>query len=540
MKTKTSSFFRRTFMLLGAFALITFISCKEDELVPDPIASFQFEVSTENWKEVTFTNYSQNAESYSWNFGDNETSTDENPTHIFAEAGNYTVTLTATNKDNVSKEFSETITITDPYQALRLLVGESSKSWRLLREGPALGIGPGLNETTGEYDYTSWWFLENDGARPCVFNHTWTFNQNGTVTFDHGGLMWGEDHVFDGKDVFGTCFEATAANMVNKNGVDVSAWLSPSHTFEYNPTTGKLTLTGEGAWMGLLKVSPGGYIAVPGQSIEYDVIITEEEGYDLMKVSVWMAGDSHYWQFNYVSYTTGTEPDVVSFMVDFNYTVEGRTVTFENLSKDATSYSWDFGDGNTSTEENPVHTYAADGKYTVVLTGTGATGTKEKTKDVIIDTNTPTELAPNPTEPEANVISIYGETYTNISGVNLDPDWGQATVTGEVDIAGGKVLKMAGLTYQGIDWANTPQDVSGKTKLHVDVWCAAVTDVNISVIGDGENPVKITTEAGVWKSFDILLSDYTVPNLAAVIQIKFDDAGSGETPTIYVDNIYFY
>lgn len=527
-------------MLLGAFALITFISCKEDVPVPDPIASFQFTVSTENWKEVTFTNYSQNAESYSWNFGDGQSSTEENPTHIFADAATYTVTLTATNKDGASIDFSQDITITDPFQALRLLVGESSKSWRLLREGPALGIGPGLNETTGEYDYTSWWFLENDGARPCVFNHTWTFNQNGTVTFDHGGLMWGEDHVFDGKDVFGTCFEATAANMVNKNGVDVSAWLSPSHTFEYNPTTGKLTLTGEGAWMGLLKVSPGGYIAVPGQSIEYDVIITEEEGYDLMKVSVWMAGDGHYWQFNYVSYTTGTEPDVVSFMVDFNYTVEGRTVTFENLSKDATSYSWDFGDGNTSTEENPVHTYAADGKYTVVLTGTGATGTKEKTKDVIIDTNTPTELAPNPTEPEANVISIYGETYTNISGVNLDPDWGQATVTGEVDIAGGKVLKMAGLTYQGIDWANTPQDVSGKTKLHVDVWCAAVTDVNISVIGEGENPVKITTEAGVWKSFDILLSDYTVPNLAAVIQIKFDDAGSGETPTIYVDNIYFY
>lgn len=536
MKTNTANFFRRTFMLLGAFALITFISCKDDVPVPDPIASFQFAVSTENWKEVTFTNYSQNAESYSWNFGDGQSSTDENPTHIFADAGNYTVTLTATNKDNVSKEFSETITITDPYVALRMLVGESSKTWKLLRDGVAMGIGPGLDENTGEYNYTSWWFLENDGTRPCVFNQSWTFNQNGTMTFDHGGLMWGDDHVFAGKDVFGTCFEATAANMVNKDGIDVSAWLSPSHTFEYNPTTGTLTLNGLGAWMGLLKVSPGGDVSVPQQSLTFKVKITEEEGYDLMAVSV--GGDGWYWQFNYVSYTTGTEPDVVSFMVDFNYTVDGRTVTFENLSKDATSYSWDFGDGNTSTQENPVHTYAADGKYTVVLTGTGATGTKEKTKEVIVDTNTPTELAPNPTEPEANVISIYGETYTNITGVNLDPDWGQATVTGEIDVAGGKVLKMAGLTYQGIDFAGNAQNVSGKTKLHVDVWCATATDVNISVISSGaENPVKITTEAGVWKSFDIPLSSYTVPNLSAIIQLKFDAAGS---PTIYVDNIYFY
>jgi gliding motility-associated-like protein len=43
-------------------------------------------------------------------------------------------------------------------------------------------------------------------------------------------------------------------------------------------------------------------------------------------------------------------------------------VAFENRSHDITSFEWDFGDGNTSTDPNPVHIYAATGDYTVSLT----------------------------------------------------------------------------------------------------------------------------------------------------------------------------
>lgn len=46
---------------------------------------------------ATFTNTSNGATSYTWNFGDNTTSTDANPVHNYASAGTYTVTLTATN-----------------------------------------------------------------------------------------------------------------------------------------------------------------------------------------------------------------------------------------------------------------------------------------------------------------------------------------------------------------------------------------------------------------------------------------------------------
>ncbi|MEX2191149.1 MAG: PKD domain-containing protein, partial [Bacteroidota bacterium] len=59
------------------------------------------------------------------------------------------------------------------------------------------------------------------------------------------------------------------------------------------------------------------------------------------------------------------------------------TVTFQNRSwQGATSYEWDFGDGGSSTEENPSHTYTNAGTYTVTLTvdGLGSQSVEKKAK----------------------------------------------------------------------------------------------------------------------------------------------------------------
>ncbi|MEO0780097.1 MAG: PKD domain-containing protein, partial [Bacteroidota bacterium] len=60
------------------------------------------------------------------------------------------------------------------------------------------------------------------------------------------------------------------------------------------------------------------------------------------------------------------------------------TVNFTNTSSDATSYSWDFGDGNGSMDINPVHTYAMEGTYTVVLTATNDCGVQTSSQSVEI------------------------------------------------------------------------------------------------------------------------------------------------------------
>jgi PKD repeat protein len=69
-----------------------------------PLAGFTF---GQNSFVVDFTNTSSNAVSYLWDFGDGETSTEENPTHVYGQDGTYEVSLTATSEmcgDNVHTE----------------------------------------------------------------------------------------------------------------------------------------------------------------------------------------------------------------------------------------------------------------------------------------------------------------------------------------------------------------------------------------------------------------------------------------------------
>lgn len=52
----------------------------------------------------------------------------------------------------------------------------------------------------------------------------------------------------------------------------------------------------------------------------------------------------------------------------YTYSADGGTVTFTNASSNASDWAWSFGDGETSTLENPLHTYLNNGKYEVCLT----------------------------------------------------------------------------------------------------------------------------------------------------------------------------
>lgn len=53
---------------------------------------------------------------------------------------------------------------------------------------------------------------------------------------------------------------------------------------------------------------------------------------------------------------------------DFNYSANSLDVSFINISEDADSYSWNFGDGSTSDEMNPLHNFQLPGEYEVSLT----------------------------------------------------------------------------------------------------------------------------------------------------------------------------
>lgn len=311
MKKQTIQMLSRFFLLIGVVSLVVLSSCKKDDDDDDdtsatPVASFQFEVSPGNFLEVTFTNYSQNATSYAWDFGDGETSTEKNPVHTYAMAGTYNVSLTATGAGGTSQPYTQDVIITDPDDAYKLLTGDVSKTWKLFREGVSMSLGESAENPA------NWWEgLQNTGARPCLYYQEFTFHFDGTYEFNHNGMFWGEFGVFDGMWNFEICFEAIPDNMINKDNIDVSAWLTDMHTFTYDPSVGAATLTGDGAWIGIPKLGTGGESSVPSSSVTFDLAITQEDGYDLMTVS-FDYGAAGYWKVVYASYSNpALEPDVV-------------------------------------------------------------------------------------------------------------------------------------------------------------------------------------------------------------------------------------
>ena len=63
---------------------------------------------------------------------------------------------------------------------------------------------------------------------------------------------------------------------------------------------------------------------------------------------------------------------------DFTTSIDGKTVTFTDASTDAETYAWEFGDGNTSTEASPTHTYETNGSYVAKLTVSNGSGEDSK------------------------------------------------------------------------------------------------------------------------------------------------------------------
>ena len=168
-----------------------------------------------------------------------------------------------------------------------------------------------------------------------------------------------------------------------------------------------------------------------------------------------------------------------------------------------------------------------------------AAASGSKNYDVRTPTAPTTAAATPPARNAADVLSVYSDAYASIAGIDLNPNWGQSTVPSNVTIAGNTTRKYATLNYQGIDWSANPINVSAMTKLHIDVWTPDVTSILVSIISAGaENAVTLTPTLAGWNSFDIDLAQYTVPNKAAIIQIKIEGTPAGGT--LYFDNLYFW
>lgn len=266
-----------------------------------PIASFQFEVSMDNYQQVTFSNFSQNAVDYEWSFGDGNTSTEESPVHTYASAGTFTVTLKASNADGDSAEKSETVNITDPNSQLTVLAGQESKTWYLLREGVALGVGPAV----GDNQWWSFGGITPLAERPCILDDSYTFHRDGTFEFNSNGTLFVDatangGWIINGEDAEG-CRDESDPGVWGDNADREAFANGGDYTYDLDNPNSTLTLNGAGAYIGLCNKTPAGDNTLPIQNKTYTINTLVEGGIaDTMNIS--LAGDGFAWNFYLVSY----------------------------------------------------------------------------------------------------------------------------------------------------------------------------------------------------------------------------------------------
>lgn len=115
---------------LYAVGLLLFVSCKKEETEDPPKAGIFFSVVD---RQVAFTALTKRVVTWNWDFGDGETSTEQNPVHLYESGGYYTVTLTGTSADGSAAEAEAAIAVdVTPYV---LLTGgptaTNGKKWKL-------------------------------------------------------------------------------------------------------------------------------------------------------------------------------------------------------------------------------------------------------------------------------------------------------------------------------------------------------------------------------------------------------------------------
>jgi gliding motility-associated-like protein len=284
--------------------------------------------------------------SWEWDFGDGGLSTTQNPFHNYTLAGNYTVTLKVTNSGGCAKVVSRPNFI---QVSPGVTVNFSNTNPTQCKPPETINF---TNLSTGPGTLTYRWDF-GDGGVSIATNPSYTYLNGGSFTVSlitqsssgcvdtliKPAVIVIKDVVSDFTGPASIC-QGVTANFINTS-IPASAsslWDFGDATFSAltNPTK---VYTTAGVYTVKLKNNYG----TCADSVTKQITVLGLPTPD----------------FN--------APDVTDCNVPF-------TVNFNDLSTGAVGWNWDFGDGGTSTQQNPSHTYTALGNYTVKLITTGANG----------------------------------------------------------------------------------------------------------------------------------------------------------------------
>ena len=173
--------------------------------------------------------------------------------------------------------------------------------------------------------------------------------------------------------------------------------------------------------------------------------------------------------------------------------------------------------------------------YSFSVEAKDATGNVAANNPIVVAATTLAGIpgAPIPSVSAAKVMSVYGDTYTNLP-TSLQNWYGNTFST--VTLGGNEATKNVSICCFGYEFTAKPINVSSMTKLHVDIYPTTLASMSLGVT-DGADKMKtgITLTANQWNSVDVTLSELNA-NLSNVNQIGFWNLNG----TFYFDNLYFY
>jgi PKD repeat protein len=394
-----------------------------------PVAQFDANQTSGNAPlTVLFTDQSTGSPtSWSWTFGDGGTSTEQDPVYTYTSAGTYTVTLTATNAGGSDSEVKIGFISVNalPVAPVVNFIGDP-------RSGPAPLVVNFTDQSTGTP--TSWaWDFENDGVVDSTEqNPTHTYTTPGTYQVNLTASNTGGS----ANRLKGNYIQVTAIGNVNPV-VDFSAD-SRSGTAPLTVHFTDLTVTNPIAWAWDFENDGVVDSALQNPSHTYTVPGTYQVYLNVTNSS----GTAGRLKANFITVTEASaQAPVAAFTASPTSGTAPLTVTFTDQSTGSpTAWSWNFGDGSTSTVQNPVHLYSSIGTYTATLTATNGEGsdTEVKTDYIRVYTAGTTALIVTPQSIAMPVGSV--QTYmftvnrvtTGLAGSNLtvglsDPSVGEIT-----------------------------------------------------------------------------------------------------------------
>ncbi|WP_445737933.1 PKD domain-containing protein [Mariniflexile sp.] len=230
----------------------------------------------------------------------------------------------------------------------------------------------------------------------------------------------------------------------------------------------------------------------------------------------------------------GCEDDAVlpKVVAGFTHTIDAETgtVTFINISTKATNYSWDFGDGTSSTLIDPVKTYPS-GTYTIVLKASNVAGASSSYEDTIT-INIPLGITLPVTFDTANV-AYKVATFNGVSFAIVD----NPAVSGTNNKAS-KVgaITNSGKAFEGINFDLSAQvDLTANKTIKMNVWANAPVSVLLKLEkGTGADVEATTNHGGTgWESMSF---NFTSSSKYTRLTLFVDGPGT-KTGTFYFDDI---